>query len=589
MPDPEFKKLLREADRLETAGDPARALEPAVRALDMFPDTHQLRMYVAKLLKLCGREAEAYGHYRRILAAGQADPGLRVNLAEMLAIRTDRAGDPSIEDEILDCFDFDNVELNILARVSAARLVEKYGLRRNPGPPDLDALGADDFMLRVLRRIYFTDRHLERMLRETRRALMLEVVTAGAMRGDRLPLIAAVAMQCALNQYIHDSDAQEEEIVEGFLQLQTALTSGDQPSVGLLGAVLVPAMYMPVEEMPIADKLTALPLDDWPDTVRPLIKSTLLDRYVEKELAADMPSLSPVVDEVSQLVKAQYEVHPYPRWISVSHKAPVGYRDDFQARLPGVEPPAFLDEPGLDVLVAGCGTGRQPISVSKSFRDIRITAVDLSNMSLAYAARMASELGVGNITFVQGDLLDLPRLDTRFGVIYCSGVLHHMDDPVAGWTVLRETARPGGVMNIGLYSERARVAITRAREIIADSGIGDDPASIRKFRRDVFSGRYGDALESLTAMGDFYSLSGCRDLIFNVQEHRYTLPEIDRIRGDLGLEVLGFDSLKPAVRNAYARAYPDDPLMTDLANWDALEEKHPGLFLNMYNIWFRVG
>ena len=40
---------------------------------------------------------------------------------------------------------------------------------------------------------------------------------------------------------------------------------------------------------------------------------------------------------------------------------------------------------------------------------------------------------------------------------------------------------------------------------------------------------------------DFYSTSECRDLLFHVQEHRMTLPEIRRSSRAQGLTFLGFE------------------------------------------------
>ena len=86
---------------------------------------------------------------------------------------------------------------------------------------------------------------------------------------------------------------------------------------------------------------------------------------------------------------------------------------------------------------------------------------------------------------------------------------------------------------------------------------------------------------------DFYSVSGCRDLLFHVQEHRFTVPQIaDAIR-QLGLDFVGFDSLDLGAAAKYRARYRDDPDMRSLANWDAFERDHPDTFPNMYQFWLR--
>ena len=79
------------------------------------------------------------------------------------------------------------------------------------------------------------------------------------------------------------------------------------------------------------------------------------------------------------------------------------------------------------------------------------------------------ELGIKNIEYMQGDILKLDQLDREFDIVECVGVLHHMDDPLAGWKVLVGMLRRGGLMKIGLYSE-----IARQNFALDDDGIGTE-------------------------------------------------------------------------------------------------------------------
>ena len=40
---------------------------------------------------------------------------------------------------------------------------------------------------------------------------------------------------------------------------------------------------------------------------------------------------------------------------------------------------------------------------------------------------------------MQADILDLAKLNKRFDIIESVGVLHHMENPMAGWKVLTDT------------------------------------------------------------------------------------------------------------------------------------------------------
>ena len=86
---------------------------------------------------------------------------------------------------------------------------------------------------------------------------------------------------------------------------------------------------------------------------------------------------------------------------------------------------------------------------------------------------------------------------------------------------------------------------------------------------------------------DFGSLSGCRDLVFHVREHRVTLPEVEAGLRACGLRFVGFQHVNPAVPAAYRARWPDDDAQDDLARWDTLEQDHPRAFAGMYVFWVR--
>ena len=67
--------------------------------------------------------------------------------------------------------------------------------------------------------------------------------------------------------------------------------------------------------------------------------------------------------------------------------------------------------------------------------------------------RKSNELGLTNIDYLQADILHLNQMGKKFDIIESAGVLHHMDEPMAGWNVLVDLLKPGGLMKIGLYSE----------------------------------------------------------------------------------------------------------------------------------------
>ena len=69
---------------------------------------------------------------------------------------------------------------------------------------------------------------------------------------------------------------------------------------------------------------------------------------------------------------------------------------------------------------------------------------------------------------------------------------------------------------------------------------------------------------------DFYNLSACRDLIFHVQEHRFTLPQIEAAPNNFGLKFLGFE-LKQSWVISFSEFYPEKDALTSLSLWHQFE------------------
>jgi hypothetical protein len=129
---------------------------------------------------------------------------------------------------------------------------------------------------------------------------------------------------------------------------------------------------------------------------------------------------------------------------------------------------------------------------------------------------------------------------------------------------------------------KARAEIVAARAFITGRGYQPTAVDIRRCRQALLDD--GDRFRTILASGDFFSISGCRDLLFHVQERRLTIPEIASFVRANDLAFVGFD-LDPFTIQRYLTRFPHDKAMTDLACWDAFERDHPGTFSGMYQFW----
>ncbi|MDB4169434.1 class I SAM-dependent methyltransferase, partial [Planktomarina sp.] len=436
---------------------------------------------------------------------------------------------------------------------------------------DLSAL---PLLLKLMRVCPLPDLDLEDLFRELR-ASLLSSISDLTGSPDELEFQSALALQCFTNEYIYNQSEHEDEALAVLeLAVKQVLNKGEQPSPQ---SILCLASYRPLNQYA------------WSSALR--INGEIEDVFIrqveepkqEDQIKITLPVLEEITDQVSSKVRDQYELSPYPRWVNLGLRlkpAPISkVVEEIKLKL---FDDAIKEVEAPNVLIAGCGTGQHSIGTAASFKDSNVLAIDLSLSSLSYAKRKTEELGIQNIDYMQADILDLDKLNRQFDIVESAGVLHHMDDPLAGWRVLTDCLKPGGLMRIGLYSEMARQHIVEMRHEIIETGIGSSDAAMKSFRKTVMTSDKRHHKKILIS-NDFYSLSTLKDLLFHVQEHRFTIPQIQDCLAGLGLKFCGFESNKIVSHFKKIYAGASDPYNLD--RWQSYEEANPGAFGGMYQFW----
>jgi SAM-dependent methyltransferase len=553
----------------------------------------QARFELGCALLHAGQPLAALAHLRAAVRSAPHAARAWQWLADALAQLRFDVGDAQVEGELVECLGRPDIEPLYLAPAAASLLradpAFRLLLRRPDDPPGAVLLDetvlrhlARPLFLRLLENTFIPEPDFERLVAAIRRGAILrwrERSLASAGNRALRELLGALAHQCFLTEYLHEEREDETRFVDELAaDVEAALAKGgpvNDAEIALL------ACYRPLGTLAHADELPA----SGASIVGRLILRQVREPAEEALIAARLDRLTPIRDEVSLAVQAQYERYPYPRWLripSTEGAAPIALR--LRRLFPHAGAAAAVP-PRASMLIAGCGTGRHAAICAALDRDSRILAVDLSRSSLAYAARRARESGLGNVEFAQADLLELGRLEARFDIIQCSGVLHHLSDPMAGCRVLAGLLAPGGKMKLGLYSEMARRGVAAARRLIAERGFAADPSGIRAARAAILALPPEHPARPVAASIDFHSLSGCRDLLFHVQERCFTLVQIAAMLENLGLEFLGFEFEFAATRLRYVGEFPLDRAATSLANWAQFEARHPDTFAAMYQFW----
>ncbi len=439
------------------------------------------------------------------------------------------------------------------------------------------------FLADVLQISQFPSSTLEYVFTHARKAGLLQKDAFSQWEGHRafLYALARYAFYAEYAFYISDEEK------DALAQLRSTLET-EEPSAEHLTDLLLLGSYENIARLQNAHAWA-----DWLDdnhadqsNLHEFAQTHLREPLIERALKEDITQLTPIDDEVSRKVREQYEENPYPRW----NRMPQHSSTHLHTLLHGLYPywpqrklPENDFEP--DIFVAGCGTGQHAFSSAKRVNNKSLTAIDLSRSSLAYAIRKANEAGYTHITFAQADILKLATLDKQYDLVESSGVLHHMQDPEAGWKVLADMTKPGGYMRIGLYSETARKSVVECRKIIEERGYDSSVEDIRTFRHDMLKARDDELAKKVKIWRDFYNLSECRDLFFHVQEHRFTIPQLKETMKRLGLEFVGFEFGNPHVVREFQDVMGAEH-MGSLDKWHQFETEHkPDAFAAMYQFW----
>jgi 2-polyprenyl-3-methyl-5-hydroxy-6-metoxy-1,4-benzoquinol methylase len=478
------------------------------------------------------------------------------------------------------------INVNPALRAGMARVASAWP-RELPADEILGASGpaaiSRDPLLRcMLESATVRDLNLERYLTSVRR-IMLDIASRPAAAGDgveegMLEFCCALAKQCFINEYVFASNSQEMEKASRVRDmLVEALVSGQAvpPLLPVATAAYFPLFRLPGSQL-LLDRA-------WPAPVRGLLAQQVIEPEEEQQFRDKIPRLTRIENDVSVLVKQQYEENPYPRWVTAaSDRGPMRVNQYLRQQFPTASFREVASDGKIDVLVAGCGTGQQSNVTARRFAEASVLAVDLSLTSLCYAKRMSRIFGVRNVEYAQADVLELATAGRTFDVIEVSGVLHHLADPIEGWRVLFALLRPGGFMHVGLYSKAARGQIQAARAFFAGQGAHPTPSDIRRCRQELLR----TPMKSVAGFADYFSISECRDLLFHVQEHHLTIPEIGSFLREHDLQFIGFELAPPIIAN-YRFRFPEDRSMTNLASWHVFESENPGTFAGMYQFWIQ--
>ena len=236
-----------------------------------------------------------------------------------------------------------------------------------------------------------------------------------------------------------------------------------------------------------------------------------------------------------------YTRFPYP---AVTAGDPFEVRCGFIPFIRNVLWPWRASVRGLRVLDAGCGTGRNAVTVARNAPDCEILAIDLSPTSLAQARELADREGVGDrIEFLQMSLADVHALEREFDYIICTGVLHHLEYPAHGLADLAAVLAEDGGMYLMLYGTYGRAGVYMMQSLmrlLAPEGSIDAALALAEQVVDSLpDGHPFKPVAELVRSAGEHEVE-LADVVLNPRDRSFTVPELLTLVRDRGLDFIQF-------------------------------------------------
>jgi len=241
-------------------------------------------------------------------------------------------------------------------------------------------------------------------------------------------------------------------------------------------------------------------------------------------------------------VKQQYSDYPYPEPIAPDQLETIMVigdpcRDEHffsyfpdQSRRP------------LKILSAGCGTFQAAL-LAKNNPDCQVVGIDFSETSIRCSDELRSYFQLDNLTLHVEDLLNPIGSFKDFDLIFCTGVLHHLNDPLEGLISLKNMLNSDGAINLMMYGKGLRNGIYQIQEALRRLKIKQNTEGIRLTRELLRLLADDHPVQRYVAMAkgkDLASDAGLVDTFLHPTDQAYWLDELIQLVEASGLNVFGF-------------------------------------------------
>ena len=374
-----------------------------------------------------------------------------------------------------------------------------------------EAASEDELLILAPQKTLMPNPAMEELVTLLRRAIIAEVAQTVELRDELQRLTLAIAQYADRTGYALAAEDDEERLVSAIndsIQAQFAL--GEEQD-GLIGSLMISAMYGALFHQPFAVQLGQWNLVDWPLALQPVLAASYYDRAEEEAIKQNFD------EKAEELCLDKTDVpQAWPSWSQLAYHTESSLKTLMATEL-GLDTESLPAT--LRIMVCGAQSGQRAMELASYLDNVEVIAVDESLANIAKATRMANEMGMDNIVFWPWSIAQ------RF--VADGHQVHWIEVgrlPSPAMTTLslaalvNQATGSGAVVHMHTAIAEQTSGDRQIRKLVSEHKLQPTRQTLRQLRRMVLANRNDTAWQDLTADADFYSLGGCRDRWFRPQD-----------------------------------------------------------------------
>jgi len=486
---------------------PALAEQYFIQALEMDRQSAAAFCGVAHAKRLQGQFDVAYLHYRKLLETGLEWPSIysgMLTCAEHLDVQ--KADTKLARDAIL-LLRHHGLPHQEIGRFIAAIIRQQYDLENPNAQVALDAACEDELLILALEKTLMPDPAVEELVTLLRRAIIAEVAQTVELRDELQPLALALAVYADRTGYALTAEDDEERLVSAINDSICAQLAMGEAQDGMIGSLVISAMYGAMFHQKFAVQLGRWNLVDWPVALQPVMAASYYNRAAEEAIKQNFD------EKTEELCLDKTDVpQAWPNWTTLAYRSETSLKIMMATEL-GITTEQLPDT--LRIMVCGAQSGQRAMELAHYLKDVEVIAVDESLANIAKATRLAGDMNIHNIVFWPWSIAQqFVADDHKVHWIEIGRLPSAKMTNVSLAALVSSATGNGAVVHMHTAVSEQTDGDQQIRRLIAQHNLKPTRTALRQLRNMVMTNRQDPTWQTLVREPDFYGLGGCRDRWF---------------------------------------------------------------------------